>query len=255
VGLRRGCPGGRSSPVAASSAATGFEARRPRIESSAFYTVMVVWNQVPFPYTNVNAQRPERVGSRLAAGVHFLGSYGTLGTACEVASRAVGLSVLAAGSRPYIDVMHGRFTRCRLVIISTPTSGEGEQVDIGDDSQYVNIKTPNEFLPGTAALRIAPPTASGINGQPTRNPYGYHRSFRSCGPIVTLLRKSSQMDQRVPSFRDRARVADSICSRAPRPAANGSTSSSSTVDPFTKLSPTRNDPLISRASLRKHFIS
>ena len=45
-------------------------------------------------------------------------------------------------------------------------------MDIGDDSQYVNIMTSGEFLPGTAALRIAPPTASGINCQPTRNPSG-----------------------------------------------------------------------------------
>ena len=96
---------------------------------------MVVWDQVPLPYTDANAQRPERVGSKPAAGFRFLGSYGTLGTACAVASRAVGLPMLAAGTRPYIDVMYGLHTRCRLVIISTPTSGEAaERVDIGDDT-------------------------------------------------------------------------------------------------------------------------
>ena len=68
---------------------------------------MVVWDQVPFPYTDANAQRPEWVGSRPAAGVRFLVSYSTLGTACAVVSRTVGVPVLAAGTRPYIDVMHG----------------------------------------------------------------------------------------------------------------------------------------------------
>ena len=133
---------------------------------------MVLWDQVPFPYTDANAQQPERVGSRPAAGVRFLGSYGTLGTARVVDSRAVGLPVLAAGTRPYIDVMYGLHDRCRLIITSTPTSREAEQVDIGDDSQYVNTTTSGEFFPCTAALRIAPPTASGINGQPTLNPPG-----------------------------------------------------------------------------------
>ena len=46
-------------------------------------------------------------------------------------------------------------------------------MDIGDASNYVNIMmTTGEFLPGMAALRIAPPTALGINGQPTWNPPG-----------------------------------------------------------------------------------
>ena len=76
-----------------------------------------------FPYTDANAQQPERVGSRPAAVVRFLGSYSTLGTACEVASRTVGLPVLAAGTSPYIDIMHGPDDRCRLVIIRTLTSG------------------------------------------------------------------------------------------------------------------------------------
>ena len=76
----------------------------------------MVWDRVPFLYTDAKAQQPERVGSRPAAGVRFLGSYSTLGAACAAASRTVGLSVLAAGTRPYIDVMHGPHDRCRLVI-------------------------------------------------------------------------------------------------------------------------------------------
>ena len=89
-----------------------------------------------------------------------------------MASRTVGFPVLAAGTHPYIDVMYGLHDRRRLVINSTPTSGEAERVGIGDASNYVNIMTTGETLPDTAALRIAPPTALGINGQPTRNPSG-----------------------------------------------------------------------------------
>ena len=81
-------------------------------------------------------------------------------------------------------------------------SGEVERVDIGDTSQYVNIMTSGESPPGTTALRIAPLTAIGINGQSTRNPPGQlPPGFRSCGPITTPLRKSSPMDRRVPSFK------------------------------------------------------
>ena len=47
--------------------------------------------------------------------------------------------------------MFGLHYRRRLVIISTLASGEAERVDIGDDSQYVNIVTSGVFLPGTAA--------------------------------------------------------------------------------------------------------
>ena len=52
-------------------ATPGLEGHRPRVETDAFYTVMVVWDQVPFPYTDAIAERPERVGSRPAAGVRF----------------------------------------------------------------------------------------------------------------------------------------------------------------------------------------
>ena len=53
-----------------------------------------------------------------------------------MASRPVGLPALAAGTRPYIDVMYGLRDRRRLVIIRTPTSGEAERAGIGDTSNY-----------------------------------------------------------------------------------------------------------------------
>ena len=67
-----------------------------------------------------------------------------------MASRAIGLPVLAAGTSPYIDVMFGPHYQRRLFIISTPTSGEAARVDIGDASNHVNIMTTGETLPGMA---------------------------------------------------------------------------------------------------------
>ena len=102
--------------------------------------------------------------------------------------------------------MHGPHDRCRLVIIRTLTSGEAERVDIVDASNYVNIMTTGEFLPGMAALRIAPPTALGINGQTTQNPSGQLPPGFSLmwTDHDTPLRESSPMDRKVPSFKRRA---------------------------------------------------
>ena len=75
----------------------------------------------------------------------------------------------------------------------------------GDDSQYVNIMRTGESLPGMTALRIAPPTAIGINGQTTRNPSGQlppgfslMQTDRDTPPQV------STMDRMVSSFKRRA---------------------------------------------------
>ena len=45
-------------------ATPGLEGHPQRVETDAFYTVMVVWDRVPFPNTDANAQQPEWVGSR-----------------------------------------------------------------------------------------------------------------------------------------------------------------------------------------------
>ena len=96
-------------------------------------------------------------------------------------TRAIGLPVLTAVTSPYIDVMFGPNNRRRLFIIRTPTSREAAPVDIGDASDYVNIVTSGEALPGTAVPRIAPLTALGDLGQPTWNPSG------PLPPCLTLL--------------------------------------------------------------------
>jgi len=90
------------------------------------------WDLAPFPFTDENAQRPERIGSTPAAGVRFLGSYGTLGTACAVATRAIGFLVIASETSPYIGVMFGPHNRRRLFIIRMPTSREAAPVDIDE---------------------------------------------------------------------------------------------------------------------------
>ena len=150
-------------------AATGFESYRIRVEDGTIYTVMIILDHEPFPFTDENALKNGQ--SRSAAGPRleffFFGSCGSLGTACAVATRAIGLPVIAAGTSPYIEVMLGLHNRCRLFIIRTPTSGEAAPVNIGDASNYVNIMTTGETLPGMAAPRISPPTAIGDLGQST----------------------------------------------------------------------------------------
>ena len=83
--------------------------------------------------------------------------------------------------------------------------GEVERVDIGDTSNNANIITSGESLPGITALRISPPTASGINGNPTQNPSGQlPPQFSLMWTDHDIPSKSSPMDHRVPSFMDRA---------------------------------------------------
>ena len=128
---------------------------------------------------HANAPRPERVGGRIAAGVRSFGSYGSLGTACAVATRILGFPGIAAGISPYIDVFGPSDLR-RMLVIRTSTS-----------TNRWTSATPRFMSTGGAAHCPTDGPRRPRPGNIDRRAR-YHRVFRSCGPTMSPRGTSEQ---------------------------------------------------------------